>query len=159
MICELCGKEIEDIYKVDIEGSELNVCRDCSRFGKVIARKVMQSEKSKKEEAKQKKKITKPAEPEIVEKLVDNFSELIRKARGKSGMNQQDFSKRLSIKESMLHKIETGEFKPSIVLARKIEKILKIKLVEEMEEKEVHLLGKPDKTAFTIGDFIKIKEK
>jgi len=61
-------------------------------------------------------------------------------------------------KESLIQKIESGHYEPSILLAKKIGRFLKIKLLEEHEEKhEKQSKSKTD--SLTIGDFIKVKGK
>jgi putative transcription factor len=149
----MCGSE-ENLYKTDIEGTLLNVCRNCSKFGKIIApvKEPIIEKRTKKIEITE----TEPEE-EIIELVVNDFPEKIRKAREKLGLNQKDFAKKIKEKESIVHKLETGEFKPSIDAAKKLEKILHINLIEEYKEE-----GKTTKTKteeLTIGDLIKIKKK
>ena len=58
----------------------------------------------------------------------------------------------------MIQHLETGKFEPPILLAKKLERALNIKLVEEMQE--VHESSvKEDTETLTIGDVIKIKKK
>ena len=60
----------------------------------------------------------------------------------------------MSEKESLLHKMESGHYVPSLETAKKIQRILKIRLVTEQKEASIG-----NKTKFsgplTIGDFIK----
>ena len=73
-------------------------------------------------------------------------------------MTQKELARKLNEKVSIIHKMETSSFEPNISLARKLEKFLKIKLIElheEVHKKETR--AKSD--AFTIGDFIKVKKK
>lgn len=65
--------------------------------------------------------------------IVENYGEIIRNARMKIGLSQEEFAKQLSEKITIIKRIEQGNFKPSIELARKIEKFLKIKLIEKVE--------------------------
>ncbi len=53
--------------------------------------------------------------------------------------------------------MESGKFEPSIKLARKIEKFLNIKLIEQHEEQHAGIKGESGE-GFTIGDFIKVKK-
>ncbi len=153
MTCDMCGSE-ENLYKADIEGSILNVCKSCSRFGKIIA-EIKEPEKIKHKKI----IITEPEpEPEIIEMVVEDFAEKIRNKREKLGLKQEDFAKMISEKESVIHKLETGEFQPSIELAKKLEKALKIKLIEEYEEKHKKT-AKISSGPTTIGDLIKIKTR
>lgn len=149
MLCEMCGSR-ESAFKAVVEGTEMNVCRACSGFGQVVA-------EVKKPIAKKRKRI----EPEVVEVtvriIVPNYSQLIRSKREGLGLSQKDFATKINEKESLIHNIETGKLEPSIKLAEKIEKFLKIRLVEEYKDKKEGL-QKAKSSGLTIGDFIKVGE-
>jgi putative transcription factor len=145
--CEMCGKDEPTILAL-VEGVELNVCEKCASFGKPVKRHSIKRDLAKPE----KKTIL---EREIIQTIRENYSELIRNKREKMGLTQKDFSKFLSEKESLIHKIESGMYTPSIDLARKIEKQLGLSLVEEKEVTSQHLKAK--KETYTIGDVIKVK--
>ena len=147
----MCGKE-DYLYRTDIEGSILSVCKACSKFGKIIS-----EVKPKIEEPKKSIDIIK-TDPgkEIIQVIVPDYSQLIKQKREQLGLKQEDFAKNINEKVSLLHQIETGHFEPDMVLARKLEKALKIKLIEEYEE--VHSKDPKTKSdSFTIGDFIRVK--
>jgi putative transcription factor len=153
MYCEICGSE-ERLYKTDIEGVVMNVCLKCGEFGKIIG--IVKEEV---EEKKKNKSVEVEEEPEIIERIVDDFAEKIKKKRGEMGLDQEKFANKLNQKKSVIHKMENGELTPSIDLAKRLEKILDLKLVEEYKEEKVALNQKIDKEEVTIGDFIKIKSK
>lgn len=145
--CDLCGKVEVNLRRTLIEDIELNVCTDCSKFGKIIGyvknitlkpiRKIEQKE-------------------ERTELLVENYAEIIKKKRESMGLTQKDFANKLNEKETTIHKIETGILSPSLPLARKLEKLLGIKLIEEYEEK--HMVSNKKRTeGFTLGDFLNVK--
>jgi putative transcription factor len=144
----MCGAQAK-LFRAMIEGTQMDVCRDCSKFGKVIAevKEEPKKEKPKKEEV--------PAR-ELIQVIVEDYAEKIKKGREKLGLKQEEFARKLNEKESLIQKIETGSFEPSISLARKLEKILKIRLVEQHEEVRQKGTATKDET-FTIGDFIKVK--
>ena len=149
MQCDLCGKD-ENIIQATIEGVEMNVCRDCAKFGKVINPQIT--------EKIEKHRVMKgPPEFESPEIIVLDFKNKIREAREKKGLNQEDFAKLLNEKASIIHKLETGTFIPSIPLAKKLEKALRIKLIEHTAE-ELSENPKPSSTGtMTIGDIINKK--
>ena len=152
MQCDLCGTETENLFRAIVEETELNVCEDCAKYGKVIEKKVHVKEELKKQ-------ITKTIEPEkeIIQVIVPDFAQRVKKKRESLGLMQKDFAKKISEKESLIHNIEIGSFKPSISLAIKLEKFLKIKLIEEYEEE--HKKGsKTEADGFTIGDLVKVKK-
>ena len=153
MQCDLCGAKTENLFRAIVEGTELNVCKDCAKYGKVIEKKPIKPVEERKEYVK------KSAEPEkeIIQVIVPDFAQRIKKKRESLGLKQKDFAKKISEKESLIHNIETGSFKPSISLAVKLEKFLKIKLIEEYEEE--HKKSSETKAeGFTIGDLIKVKK-
>lgn len=156
-LCEMCGSE-EAVLKADVEGTELNLCKKCSKFGSVISEiKRPVEEKAKKKELRERILIEKKPEPEIVQIIVPEYAKLIREKREKLGLGQKDFAMKINEKESLIHNIETGRFEPSIKLAKKIEKFLKINLIEEYKEGKEGL-QKIKSNEFTIGDFIKVKK-
>lgn len=151
MACEMCGKE-EPLFRTEIEGSMLRVCKNCARFGKV--HEIPKNTYNKPF----KKVIQKEPVKEVEYKIVENYSELIRNKREKLGLTQEEFSNQLNEKESIMQKIENGKFTPSIATARKMEKILNLKLIEEVKESEM-TFKKDGISDLTIGDMITIKKR
>ena len=149
----MCGSGGK-LYKAIIEGAQLNVCQECSKFGKVIG-------VIKQEIPKEKKKIDIPKneEPqsEVMQIIVKDYAEKIKKKRENLGLKQEEFAKKISEKESLVHNLESGRYEPSIDLAKKIERFLKIKLIEDYEDKYEKTKGtKTD--SFTLGDFVKVRK-
>jgi len=152
----MCGTEAQ-LYKTEIEGSILSVCGVCGKFGKMLSpiKIEVRERKSKKEE-----KIEATAKDlggELIQVIAPDYSEKIKEARERLGLKQEDFAKQLNEKVSVIHQIETGHFEPNLILARKFEKALKIKLIEQHEEKQENL-EKVKGEKFTIGDIIKLKK-
>ena len=54
--------------------------------------------------------------------------------------------------------METGEFTPTIEIAKKLERFLNIKLIEEYKEEKI-AQEKTSSKALTVGDLIKIKKR
>lgn len=146
MQCELCGKNA-DLFVGVVEGIQLRVCAGCGKHGKIL-------NKVKPQPVRQAKKAI---IQEPVEHVIDDYAQRIRNAREKLDMTQQDFAKRINVKESLIHKMETGHYEPPIEMARKLEKLLHITLVEVREEK-AYVPGKEPRSAgLTIGDILKLK--
>ena len=144
--CELCGKDTHLISAI-VEGTRLNVCASCGRYGKILRGAPPVPVK--------KKPVEKAPEP--VEVVVHDYAVLVRTAREKSGMTQKDFARSLNEKESIIQKIENGVFVPPISMAKKLEKLLKIRLVEVEQEGEVSK-EKRGSGPLTIGDIINVKK-
>lgn len=152
MNCEMCGSE-EKLFKTLIEGTELNVCKKCAKFGKIISEVKIETKEKKPAKIEQE---TAP-EKEVLQIIVPDYGQRIKKAREALGLKQEDFAKKINEKISLIHNIESNRFEPSISLARKLEKFLKITLVEQYEE-ERDKASKAKSDTFTIGDFIKVKK-
>jgi putative transcription factor len=160
-MCDMCSSP-DKTYKIEVEGSILNVCEKCASFGKVVGKvKQEMPEKKKKKLEKAAEKLAEEKarkETETIQIITPNYSSIIRKAREKQGLKQEELAKKIAEKESVIHKLESGIITPAIPLARKLEKFLRIKLVETVE------MGSSDssekKSGFdglTLGDLIKIK--
>jgi len=145
MGCDLCGKNGE-LIKVRIENSIMNVCKGCSEFGSVLE-KVKEKEEI--------KSIVKE-EKEIIEIIKKNYSKIIKESREKLRLKQEELAKRINEKTSVIHKLENGDMEPNLELARKLEKFLNIKLIEEYEEEGKKIFSKEGKK-MTIGDLINDK--
>ena len=150
--CDLCGKVDENLFRTLIEGVELNVCSACCKFGKILAPIKRYTPKE------QHRMFQNRAEKqEKIELLMENYAEIIKSKRESMGWSQKDFASRINEKESVVHNLETGNFEPQLSLAKKLEKILVIKIIEEHEEKHDVVKKRRDE-GFTLGDFIKIKK-
>lgn len=157
MPCDMCGADSQ-LVLAEIEGVKLQVCITCARFGKVL-KMIPKPEIKKKAAAKDAEKpeeTAAPPEPEWV--LVKDFAERIREKRESLGLKQKEFALKIAEKESLLHKIETGSFTPGIDLARKIERVLGITILEKTEQFEAELPKAKD-SALTLGDIIAVKKK
>jgi len=68
MNCDMCGSE-ENLFRATIEGSELKVCRNCSKHGKVLGPVVndVKIEKKKRESI-----TVEELEPETVEMKMES---------------------------------------------------------------------------------------
>lgn len=160
-MCEMCGKSFDELVKAKVEGAVMRVCRNCGRYGKILGEiKIKVKDDKKNLVAVHHLKQKKPKE-EIIEELIPDFALKIRKAREKLKMEQKEFAKHVAEKESVIHKIETGHFKPSIGVVKKLQKLLKIKLIVEVKEEEkFDFLGKGKKgSSFTFGDMIKVRKR
>ena len=144
MQCDLCGAE-KELFKAAIENTTLNVCSDCSQFGKVMNIKEISNQSFKPTVIK-----------ENQERVVENYGELIKRSRESKGLKQKELAERLAEKESTIHKLETGHLRPSMKLARKLERFLEVQLIKEFEEKPV-ILEKSESGSLTIADLMKKK--
>jgi putative transcription factor len=157
MNCEMCGAK-DQLFKTEIEGTEMNLCKNCSKFGKVIsAVRIPPKPKKSARHEEEKIEIMQRTPQEITEEIIENYPELISTKRQKLNLKQKELAIKMAEKESIIQKVEAGQFKPSIPLARKFERALGIKLIEEhIEEHKQAFRAKSEK--MTIGDFMYIKK-
>ncbi len=164
--CELCGRPIYGkAYKVVVEGVELTVCASC--YLKLLKNKGLA--KKAKEQAKPSKRAVQPTSKTRHMRrnkaenydIVEDYARRIREAREKLGLSRADLARKVQEREVTLGKIETGRLMPTIDLARRLERVLKIKLLEPViddeEESPVHPSGKP-KSVLTLGDIAVLKK-
>lgn len=95
--------------------------------------------------------------------LVEDYNEVVRKARMSLGLTQDELAKQVGEKVTIIKKVESGELKPSISLARKLEKLLKVVLLVPTEE-PLHEVGKYVRKAgelggVRLGDLLKKEDK
>ncbi|ACV25177.1 multiprotein bridging factor aMBF1 [Methanocaldococcus fervens] len=163
-MCELCGKLTNKLYKVIIEGSEMQVCKECAKFGKspktysrlgkkptIIGRGTSTNMQTKKP-AKRRRDIF-----DTLPMLREDYGDVIREAREKRGLSIEDLAKKLKMKASTLQKFERYELEPNEREIKILEKELKINLTESAGEESPYYAG-GDEEGFTLGDFIKIKK-
>ncbi|MEM4259611.1 MAG: multiprotein bridging factor aMBF1 [Candidatus Woesearchaeota archaeon] len=155
MNCEMCGATNAG-YIILVEGVRMTVCEECSKFGEIVKKPVVPKEKEKKESNIQ--RALRPKPTDLIEKLIPDYGNIIKKKREQLGLKQEDFAKMLNIKESVLHKIESERFKPDIEMAKHIEKRLKIKIVEIEKDDEKVEYGNFKNGTLTIGD-VMIKKR
>ncbi|MDJ0270061.1 MAG: multiprotein-bridging factor 1 family protein [Aigarchaeota archaeon] len=89
---------------------------------------------------------------------VEDFGEQVRRAREKMGLSQEELAALVKEKATVIRKIEQGVFHPPIELARRLEKALKITIVQEAPEEYATSLpkaSKPQQTGYTLEDVLK----
>ncbi len=150
MRCEMCGSEKELVYAL-IEGAKLLVCRDCSSYGRVVGKPKPP------EPARILKKRSEPkAKEEPLLLIKKDYPSLIKRKRESSGLKQGELAKLVGVKESVIHQYETGHLEPDLEVTRRLEKALRIKLVEEYGD-EPSIPTKKGLGSLTIGDVVKVR--
>ena len=155
-VCEMCGRS-GNLVEADVEGVELKLCSGCTKYGVVKKKNYSHSNSSTFKKRFQEK------DADI--RIVQNYASLLRNARERKGMTQEDFAKYLNEKESVVANWEHGSMKPRIDVARRIEKVLNLNLLQKLsdtlKENEPFKQTASKKSAdeFTLGDFIKVRKR
>lgn len=167
MNCEICGSEIKgQPLKTKIDNSVMITCKECSRYGKVQNTPQQDNRKPKNNNKKrnnnyksnQNRAYTRRPQEEEYE-LVEDYKKLIRQAREKQGLTQRELGQKIYERESVIAHIENGKMVPDTKLAKKIEKLLRIKIIEKTETNEREFQDARRYREATIGDIARIKRK
>ncbi|RLF12743.1 MAG: TIGR00270 family protein [Thermoprotei archaeon] len=155
MQCELCGREIiGKPVKVWVEGAYLTVCNQCARYGLVVKQKPQAAVHR---QATRQVRAWRTSDEIMV---VSDYSTVIRQARERMGLTQSDLAKMIGEKESIIRRLESGRMSPTLDLARKLEKALKVKLIERVEaSRGIYEVPRPATFQLTLGDVAIIKER
>ena len=156
MNCDMCGKN-ENLLVTIVEGAKMQLCKSCASYGKVLGNVKTREEKIA-EEQRIKAIIENSKKPKVKdfethETLATNFGQIIRKKRESLQITQEEFAKMLNIKQSEIHHMEHGDFRPPIELAKKIEKALKVKLL--VDDSSSEKMEQTSSGPLTIGDLLK----
>ncbi|MFH1450427.1 MAG: multiprotein bridging factor aMBF1 [archaeon] len=134
MECELCGKGIENPRKVSLEGSILNVCDECVKYGEEVQfSRPARSESGEKGHAPhQGRKIIEPYSGTVEEddELVEDYNKIIQRKWQESGKKMEEFAAMLNEKSSVISKLISGNMVPDDKLVKKLEHKLNIRLRE-----------------------------
>ncbi len=156
MICELCGAQSLSGYKVRVEGTILNACAECAKGKSVV------SDVRVKATVAPKKPATAPKPSFEVEEgleLVEGFGDLVRHARERMGLTQDELGKTVNEPHSVIHRIEMGKFEPSAGLARQLERRLKVRLMSAHSAAEDAKPKAEESKRMTLGDMIVVKKR
>ncbi|BDC36146.1 MAG: TIGR00270 family protein [Candidatus Methanoliparum thermophilum] len=153
MECEICGENIKgEATTIEINGTIMNVCPKCSKFGKKVFIK-----KDRENRRPLVQKTTKNV-IDLKEELVSGYYEIIRREREKRCWDQKDLAKKINEKESIIKKIEKGDISLDDKIREKLERLFKIKLTEPIKDVHTHKIDNV-KRDLTLGDVVNIKRK
>jgi len=132
--CEVCGVNIvSEPFIVEIDGAILSVCSKCAKLGKPA--KLTPIHEIKKRETSKHESIMRSPTLDSEEELVvrEDFATVLRNARESMHLTQEQIGMKINEKSSVIAKLESGKMKPSIALAKKLEHVMKIRLLERRE--------------------------
>ena len=157
MHCELCGKEILGKPKrVVVEGAELETCAACGSFGTEIRRPqtfVGPTSKVAAHSRTRYRDIYRQMEGE----LDPDFSEIVKNARKRAGMTQEQLAAKIMEKALVIKKIERNELTPDDKLRKKLEKALNVNLLIEIGREKAQR-GKSSGN-LTLGDVAVVRRR
>jgi putative transcription factor len=163
MFCEICGNLIRGKpSRSKIDGVDLLLCYQCAQLSPS-----QRSYKINKQPTKEvttsrvliRKHKTRPLFYEDKE-LVENYDQIIRKAREGMGLSHKDLGKKISERASVIQKLEVKKIVPNQTLVKKLEHTLKIQLTQPYESittgKDISTIKFSETT---LGDLISRQKK
>lgn len=162
--CEMCGRPVlrREMKIIYVENVRLSVCQSCyTRLARGdIAREIEESAKAREERPRPRAE-RRPEERVIEEyEVVQDYADRIRQAREKLGLTQKALADMVKESENTIKRIESGRLVPTIALARKLESVLSIKLLEPVVEAAQARLPNPAKMReLTLGDVVSLKKR
>jgi len=95
--------------------------------------------------------------------VVEDYAERVRTARQRLGMSQRELALKVRVSENVIKRIEAGTLVPTIDLARRLERVLGVKLLEPVVEEEYtsttsRSRGRREEFYLTLGDIAEIRE-
>jgi len=167
--CEMCGRPIDRrVAKiVYIEGAKLILCPNC--YAKV-SRRVTTEVKSLSTKGTLSRRPSRSAgvtrrRREVLDEyeVVPDFAERVRRAREKLGWTQRMLAEAVKEGENVIKRIESGRLVPTIDLARRLERVLGIKLLEPVVESTLEPMKSYTSSGvskeLTLGDIVAIRKK
>jgi len=91
--------------------------------------------------------------------LVENYADIIRRARQASGMTQEELAQRIGEKFSTMQAIEAGRLKPTKKAIRGLERELRISLLEPITPVPIKTVKDLESRGPTLGDVVRVKRK
>ncbi len=88
--------------------------------------------------------------------VVPDFAMRVKRARERLGLTQRELAQKVKESERVIRRIEAGTLRPTVDLAKRLERVLGIKLLEPVVEGEVE--GKKEGEDYlTLGDIADIR--
>lgn len=146
---------LENHFRTKIDNSIMLTCNDCSKFGKVQRETPPQTQRRGRAPTSRRRSYR---SQEPTQEVVEDFHKLIREAREKKGWSREELGEKTYEKVSVINRLESGKMIPDLKLARKMEKVLKITLLEKTDQAQIDDLNAAQLRKATIGDIARIKK-
>ncbi len=153
----MCGRpQISATIKV--EGALLRVCHNCTSFGNIVedTKAGVRTAGRGQQRSAPKKPSARPGNPEPEQQiLMDGYGEVIKRARMKAKMTQDQLSQKSGVSQAYIRSIENENMRPTDKVAKKLEKELGIELFETPDV-ELSQQDNSRKKGLTVGDIVNI---
>jgi putative transcription factor len=158
----MCGKEVPIAKPMLVEGTKLNLCSNCVKFGdeykgsdprsnSPVPKSVIEERLQRRERRMQ----TRDVYSVTTRELVEDYGKVIRDARESKKMDLDEFAKSILEKRGILARIEANDLVPDDKLIVKLEKSLNIHLREEVQSGGQVGVGGKKSESMTLSNFIR----
>jgi len=160
--CELCGRELHEVgYRVMIDRAEMLVCGVCARGRRILSTMRFSASLaagSQRRGINVKPRMKTASAEEYI--LVEGYGDVVRRARERMGFTREALAALVGEKESTIRRIEAEQLEPTLELARKLERVLKVKLLEQVSEwgVEAGSSGHVEDYGLTLGDVAEFRD-
>ncbi len=111
MLCELCGQPASGLKRVKVSGASVLACPACLKAGPLD--------------------VAPRAAPILDTPLKENYGEVVRRAREARGWSPAQLAAEAKMKEGLLRKMERNEIPPEEPVRKRLERLLKVSLLDE----------------------------
>jgi putative transcription factor len=133
--CEVCGSPLRaSPNRVEIDGAVMVVCNNCARLGKQLG--PVAPPRVRPNPALGTFRPPAPRPVEVEYEVDPDYNLIIRQAREKMGLSQEQLGGLLNEKPSVIKMVESKKLKPDMTLTRKLMHQLKINLLVSLSELE-----------------------
>ena len=164
MLCEVCGTEVPRTKTVSVEGTVLNACPNCARFGTEVGapppgprQRAAPPGVSERLEARRRRMSEKDVFAQGGEEdLAEDYAARIRRAREAHGWKQAELGAKINERVTVIAKLESGTMIPNEDLIRRLERALEVKLKEKVPV--VAARKAAAREGLTLGDLMDLNE-
>lgn len=154
--CEICGQLSFDLKPIRLEGTLMQACPKCAKYGE--PERIQKASSPPQKRTLESKKPRIPKQPSYRKDqygLVPGFGEKIRNVRESKDLTREELAKKLQVKASYLAKLELEKIHPSDKMTKKIESMLEIKLLSQLEPVDT-VSSKKALSKMTLGDIVRV---
>lgn len=164
MLCEVCGREVPRTKTVTVEGTVLNACPNCARFGVEVGAPARPRARAtppaiaQRLEARKRRMTPKDVYAQAGEEdLAEDYAQRIRAAREARGWKQVDLGMKINERVTIIAKLESGTIIPNEGLIKRLERALEIRLKEKVPAPTVRKQAPHE--GLTLGDLVGLEEE
>ncbi len=136
----------------------MSVCGECSSLGEVkgdLSERKQRLERVEDRVSKNSSPVAAATWSGSERMLKKDYGREVKKARENKNLTMEELSKKISVKKSVIRRIENEDLKPDGKISEKLERELDIELYDENEENSFESGGQNEN--LTIGDVTEVK--